>query len=99
MNRRSFLTGLLAAPLVVKAEILMPIQSVIMPGPAEVFWPDEIVHWFDGRTFCVDSSVLHSGDGKTFQTAFKTISEALIDRQEGDTIVIANGTYRNEYLS
>jgi hypothetical protein len=31
ISRRKFLTGALAAPLVVKAGILMPVQSVIVP--------------------------------------------------------------------
>ena len=31
LNRRSFLTGLIAAPVVVKAASLMPIRGIIMP--------------------------------------------------------------------
>lgn len=48
MNRRSFLTGLLAAPLVVKAEVLMPVQSVIMPARTTSFpQTTRIYYWRD----------------------------------------------------
>lgn len=37
MNRRGFLTGMLAAPFVAKAELLMPVQKVVVPEPV-TYW-------------------------------------------------------------
>ncbi len=31
LNRRRFLSGIIAAPIVVRAEFLMPVKSIIMP--------------------------------------------------------------------
>ena len=33
MNRRSFLTGLIAAPVVVRSGVLMPLRGIVMPRP------------------------------------------------------------------
>lgn len=45
----------------------------------------------NGSVYYVDYSVTSSGDGKTFETAFKTIAEALsaVTTGKGDTIYIA----------
>ncbi len=42
----------------------------------------------------VDASVQSSGDGKTWQSAFKTIREGIEVASEGHTIVVAKGLYR-----
>lgn len=36
LTRRRFLGGLLAAPMVVKAEVLMPVRKVIVPDGVEL---------------------------------------------------------------
>jgi hypothetical protein len=41
----------------------------------------------------VDASVARSGDGKSWQTAFKAIQEGINAASAGDTITVAAGTY------
>lgn len=41
----------------------------------------------------VDGSVTKSDDGKTWQTAFKTIQEGIDATFDADTVIIASGTY------
>ena len=41
----------------------------------------------------VDSNVNSNGDGKTSYTAFKTLTEAISNSNDGDTIFIASGIY------
>lgn len=47
-----------------------------------------------GRTFYVDVAVRASGDGSSWNTAFKTIKEAADIVRAGDTVEIAGGNYR-----
>lgn len=49
-----------------------------------------------GQTFYVDQSVLVTGDGSK-ETPFKTIDEALLIADNGDTLVIYEGTYSGDY--
>jgi hypothetical protein len=49
--------------------------------------PTTAVVWY------VDRSVNISGDGKTWETAFKTIREGVSASSDWDTIVVAEGTY------
>ncbi len=44
-------------------------------------------------TWYVDDSVAESGDGLTWPTAFKKIKEAINAASQGDTVVVAEGTY------
>ncbi len=46
-----------------------------------------------GATWHVDDSVPASGAGQTWQTAFKTIQQGIDVASDGDTVVVAEGTY------
>lgn len=46
-----------------------------------------------GNIWYVDSNVNVSGNGQSNSTAFKTLSEAITNSNDGDTIFIASGTY------
>ncbi len=41
----------------------------------------------------VDASVAESGDGRTWDTAFRTIQEGIDASSDGDTVTVAPGTY------
>jgi len=44
-------------------------------------------------SWCVDASMPTSGDGRTWETAFKTIQEAIDAADSRDTITVAEGIY------
>ena len=46
-----------------------------------------------GNNWYVNSSKTSSGDGKSEAGAFKTLNESLTVAQNGDTVMIASGTY------
>jgi hypothetical protein len=74
MNRRGFIAGMLAAPFVAKAELLMPVQKVVVPE--KTFTVTE--HWFElesnpllyrlGKIWIADGRnppvLLHDGGGR-----------------------------------
>jgi len=46
-----------------------------------------------GAEWYVDDSVEESGGGATWETAFKTIQEGINAATDGDTVIVAEGTY------
>ncbi len=46
-----------------------------------------------GRTLCVDCSVPQPGDGSSWEKALKTIQQGIDGAIDGDTVVVAAGTY------
>lgn len=50
------------------------------------------------KTWYVDASVSESGDGKSVETAFKTIGEGVTAASAGDTIIVAAGTYSEQVI-
>ncbi len=44
-------------------------------------------------TWYVDASVPQSGDGTTWESAFKKVQEGIIAASNGDTVIVAEGTY------
>jgi hypothetical protein len=46
-----------------------------------------------GTTWYVDGAVPESGDGQSWETAFKTIQEGIDVASHGDTVFVAQGTY------
>ncbi len=46
-----------------------------------------------GTTWYVDGAVPHSGDGRTWETAFAAIQEGMDAASDGDTVTVGPGTY------
>ncbi len=44
-------------------------------------------------TYYVDASVAESGDGRSWETAFEAIQEGIDAAWDGDTVIVAEGTY------
>lgn len=52
----------------------------------------------DSRKIYVDSQVEESGDGESWESAVKTIKEAIVLAKDNDEILIAEGTYPEEII-
>jgi len=66
------------------------VKSLLFAGLLLGAWvvaPAESVTWY------VDASVSQSGDGTSWETAYKTVREGLDAAQEGDTVIVAPGVY------
>jgi hypothetical protein len=60
---------------------------------ATILWLASALGSAWGATWCVDASVAESGDGTSWETAFKAIQTAIDKASNGDTVTVARGTY------
>ncbi len=65
-------------------KIIGPISIVVMLCIPQESW---------GGTWYVDGAVSASGDGRSWQSAFKKVQEGINGASNGDTVIVAQGTY------
>ena len=108
MNRRQFIkmvgisSGIIAAPGIVKAGVLMPVKKIITP-PFAIEYHDFDASFFDDPIrIYVDSNApgrnaenqIIRHDGRSWTTAYKTIDDAIGDNAIGSGIIKLSHNHR-----